>query len=73
VWRDRAVYALQVVKRYAQNHRTAYHIKPDSNATHGAPFDEHTPNSNVAWYFHDVACLGKRTTLNRILRGRNTP
>jgi hypothetical protein len=73
VWRKRAFCALQVNQRYAQNHRAAHDIKPDSNATHGVPFDEHTPNSDVAWYFYDLARLGMRTTLNRILRGRNTP
>ena len=73
MWRKRALYALQVNQRYAQNHCVAHDIKSDSDATHGAPFDEHTPNSDVAWYFYDLACLRKRTTLNRILRGRNTP
>jgi hypothetical protein len=58
---------------YAQNHRVAHDIKPDSNATHGVPFDEYAPDSDVTWYFHYLACLGKRTTLYRILRGRNTP
>ena len=71
--RERAVYALQVVTGYAQDHRAAHRIKADSNATRGSPFDEHTPNRNVAWYFNDLACLGKRTTLNRVLRGRNAP
>jgi hypothetical protein len=42
VRRERALYALQVVKRYAQTHRAAHRVKPDSNATQGAPFDEHT-------------------------------
>ena len=32
----RALYALQVNQRYAQNHCVAHDIKPDSNATHGA-------------------------------------
>jgi hypothetical protein len=34
---------------------------------------EKLQNGNVAWHFHDLACLGKCTTLNRIPRGRNTP
>ena len=71
--RERAVYALQVVKGYAQDHRAAHRIKPDSNATWGSPFDEHTPDGRVAWYFHNLACLGKSTSLNWILRGRDTP
>ena len=73
MWRERALYALQVNQRYEQNHRAAHDIKPDSHATHGSPFDEHTPNRDVAWYFHDLACLGMRTNINRILRGRNSP
>jgi hypothetical protein len=73
VWRERTIDALEVNQRYAQNHRAAHDIKPDRNATHRPPLDEHTPNSDVAWHFHDLACLGMRTTLNRILRGRNTP
>jgi hypothetical protein len=73
VWRERALCTLQVIKRYAQNHRAAHDIKPDRHSTHGSPFDEHTPNSDVAWYFYDLARLEMRTTLNRILRGRNTP
>ena len=73
MWRERALSALQVNQRYAQNQRVAHGIKPDSNATNGVPFDEHTPNRDVSWYFNDLACLGMRTTLNRILRGRNTP
>ena len=57
MWRERAFCTLQVIKRYAQNHRVAHDIKPDSNERHGVPFDEHTPNSDAAWYFHDLACL----------------
>jgi hypothetical protein len=73
VRRERALYSLQVVKRDAQTHRAAHRIKTDSNATQGSPFDEHTPNRNVAWYFNDLACLGKRTTLKRVVRSRNAP
>ena len=72
MWRKRAFCPLQIIKRYAQKHRAAHGIKPDSDATHGLPFDEHTPNSEVACYFHNLACLGKGITLNRILRGRNS-
>ena len=73
MWCERTLCARQVNQRDAQNHRVAHDIKPDSNATHGVPFDEYTPDSDVTCYFHYLACLGKRTTLNRILRGRNTP
>jgi hypothetical protein len=73
VWCERALCALQVNERYAQNSRAANDVKPDRNATHRASFDQHTPNSEFAWYFYDLACLGMRTAFNRILRGRNTP
>ena len=73
MWGEGAFRALQVIQRYAQNHGLAHHIKPDRNATHGGPFDKHTPNRDVAWYFHDLAYLGKRRTLHRISRGRKTP
>src|ERR1017187_6085870 len=73
MWRELTLQALQVNQWYAQNHGTAHDLKPDSDATHGGPFDEHTTNRDVAWYFHNIACLGKRRTLHRILRGRNTP
>ena len=70
MWRKRAVYEFQVNQRYAQNHRVAHDIKPDSHAAHGVPFDEHAPDIDVAWYFHDLACFGELTALNRIQIGR---
>ena len=66
VRRERVLYALQVVKRYAQTHRSAHRVKADSNKTQGTPFDEHSPNRNVAWCFHYLACLGKRANLSWI-------